>query len=155
MMGSKMTITCDDNRRILALSFDSPKTTDRTLFVKVNANLNGIIVADAGYVSQDLENIMNTDTRRCLIKPRANMKKLAEFWQLERHNRRLRIEFDVCSLKMFPGRVSSLPRSVEGYVNNYLFSRLSFVLVSQTRSHCDNFSPTPCDMCRYHTPSLS
>jgi hypothetical protein len=56
------------------------------------------------------------------------MKKIATVWQLFLYNRRFKIEFDFRNLKLFHGLVSSLPRSVDGYIGNYLFALLSFVI---------------------------
>ncbi len=38
------------------------------------------------------------------------------------------IEFDFRDLKLFHGLVTSLPRSVNGYLANYIFALLSFVV---------------------------
>lgn len=125
--GLKMTMTRDDNGKLLSLSFDKANSNDRDIFRKVNKDINGVIVADAGYVSKQLEIDMNTDKRWILIKARKSMKKLAENWQLNLYNRRFKIEFDFRSLKMFHGLVTSLPRSIDGYIGNYIFSLLSFI----------------------------
>ena len=127
--GLKMTMTRDDDGRMLGLRFTAPKTNDRDIFREINREIDGIIVADAGYVSKQLEREMYVDGKRwVLIKPFKTMKKLAEAWQLALYNRRFRIEFDFRSLKLFHGLVSSLPRSVEGYISNYLLALTSFVL---------------------------
>lgn len=84
--GLKMTMTRDDNGKLLALPFDSANTNDRDVFRKINEDINGVIIADAGYVSKDLEKDMNTNKRWCLIKPLKSMKKLAESWQLNLYN---------------------------------------------------------------------
>lgn len=126
--GLKMTMTRDDDGKLLSLSFDKANSNDRDIFRKMNKDINGVIVADAGYTSKQLENDMNSDKRWCLIKARKNMKKLAEYWQLNLYNRRFKIEFDFRSLKMFHGLVTSLPRSIDGYIGNYIFSLLSFIL---------------------------
>ena len=127
--GLKMTMTRDDDGRLLSLSFTPANANDQMIFLSINKDINGVIVADAGYVSKQLEADMNTNKRWCLIKPFKSMKKIATAWQLALYNRRFKIEFDFRSLKMFHGLVTSLPRSVDGYIGNYLFSLLSFVLV--------------------------
>ena len=126
--GLKMTLTRDDEGRILNLWFSKGNGNDRDTFKKINKDINGVIVADAGYCSYDLEDVMNTETRWCLIKPYKSMKRLATHWQLELYRRRFKIEFDFRDLKLFHGLVTSLPRSVTGYIGNYLFALLSFVL---------------------------
>ena len=128
--GLKMTMTRDDDGRILGLSFSAANGNDRDIFRKINKDINGIIIADAGYCSKELERDMYIENKRwCLIKPYKSMKKLASAWQLELYKRRFKIEFDFRSLKLFHGLVTSLPRSINGYIGNYLFSLLSFILV--------------------------
>jgi hypothetical protein len=128
--GLKMTMTRDDDGRLLALDFRSGNGNDRDIFRHINKDMTGVIVADAGYCSKQLERDMYIENMRwCLIKPYKRMKKLATAWQLELYKRRFKIEFDFRSLKLFHGLVTSLPRSINGYLGNYLFSLLSFVLV--------------------------
>jgi hypothetical protein len=127
--GLKMTMTRDQEGRILGIRFSHGNGNDRDLFRKVNEHIDGIIVADAGYVSKELERDMYIEGKRwCLIKPLKTMKKLITDWQYELYNGRFQIEFDFRSLKLFHGLVTSLPRSTGGYIANYLHSLLSFVL---------------------------
>ena len=53
--GLKMSITTDLKRKMLAVIFTSGNGDDRKTFLKMNENLMGIFVADAGYISKDLE----------------------------------------------------------------------------------------------------
>ena len=127
--GLKLTMTRDDNGRILALVFSSPSANDRVLFRKANKDLNGIIIADAGYISKELERDMYIEGKRLvLIKPQKKMKKLATPLWHALYKRRFKIEFDFRSLKLFHGLVTSLPRSLSGYLANYVHALLSFVL---------------------------
>ena len=126
--GLKMTMTRDAQGRLLALRFTPANANDRDIFREINKHIEGIIVADAGYVSKDLERDMNNDRRLLLIKPYKNMKKLATEWQLNLYKKRFDIEFDFRDLKLFHGLVTSLPRSVNGYLANYLYALLSFAL---------------------------
>lgn len=127
--GLKMTMTRDDRGSIIGLKFSSAGANDRDLFRSINKDLMGILVADAGYVSGELERDMYIEGKRfALIRPKKNMKKLATFWQLAVYRGRFKIEFDFRSLKLFHGLVTSLPRSVNGYLANYLHSVLAFVM---------------------------
>lgn len=127
--GIKLTMTRDADGRLLALRFDPPTANDREIFRKVNRDIRGIIVADAGYVSKDLEREMYKEGQRwILIRPYKTMKKLMTPWQEELYKGRFAIEFDFRSLKLFHGLVTSMPRSVHGYLANYLHAILSFVL---------------------------
>lgn len=127
--GLKLTMTRDDDGRILGILFSKGNGSDRDLFRHVNKDIGGVIVADAGYCSKALERDMYDEHKRwCLIKPYKSMKRLATHWQLELYRRRFKIEFDFRDIKLFHGLCTSLPRSVDGYIGNYLFSLLSFVL---------------------------
>ncbi len=56
------------------------------------------------------------------------MRKLALPWQLKLYKLRFKIEFDFRSMKLFHGLVTSLPRSVNGYLANYLTAACSFAV---------------------------
>ena len=127
--GIKMTITRDAEGRLLGVRFTRANKNDRDIFRDINQNINGIIVADAGYVSKALERDMNRDYERwILIRPYKTMKKLMTDWQEKLYQGRFQIEFDFRSLKMFHGLITSLPRSINGYLANYIHALTSFVL---------------------------
>lgn len=127
--GMKMTMTRDHEGQLLALRFTKPSTNDRDIFRQINHDIDGIIVADAGYVSKQLEKDMYKEKRRwILIKPYKTMKKLMTRWQEQLYRGRFQIEFDFRNLKMFHGLITSLPRSINGYIANYIHALLSFVL---------------------------
>lgn len=127
--GLKMTMTRDTYGNILGLRFTAPSANDRDIFRQINKDISGIIVADAGYVSKQLEQDMNIEgTRWILIKPYKTMKKIMTAWQDRLYRSRFQIEFDFRNLKLFHGLVTSLPRSVDGYIANYLHALLSFVI---------------------------
>lgn len=127
--GMRMTLTRDDDGKILGVRFATANSNDRDTFRKVNKDIFGIIVADAGYVSKKLEDDMNIEEKRwLLIRPYKTMKKLMTKWQEELYKGRFQIEFDFRSLKLFHGLVTSLPRSVNGYLANYIHALTSFAL---------------------------
>lgn len=127
--GLYMTLTRDYAGRLLGLRFTTASTDGRKVFRKINQDIFGIIVADSGYVSRQLEQDMYIEGKRwILIKPFKTMKKLMTGWQAALYRGRFRIEFDFRNLKLFHGLVTSLPRSINGYIANYLHALLSFVL---------------------------
>lgn len=127
--GLKMTLTRDHDGRMQALRFTAPSENDRDIFRQINHDILGVIVADAGYVSKQLEQDMNVDGKRwVLIRPYRTMKRLMTRWQEKLYRGRFRIEFDFRDLKLFHGLLTSLPRSVNGYLANYLHALVSFVL---------------------------
>lgn len=127
--GIKMTLTRDAEGRMLGIRFTGAHANDRDIFRKINKDIFGIIIADAGYVSKKLEQDMNIEKKRwILIRPYKTMKKLMTKWQEELYKGRFQIEFDFRSLKMFHGLITSLPRSINGYLANYIHAVTSFVL---------------------------
>lgn len=127
--GLRMTLTRDDEGRMLGVKFASANSNDRDTFRSVNKDIFGIIVADAGYVSKQLESDMNIDGKRwVLIRPYKTMKKLMTKWQEDLYKGRFQIEFDFRALKLFHGLITSLPRSINGYLANYIHALTSFAL---------------------------
>lgn len=127
--GIKLTITRDANGRLLAILFTRANANDREACKTINKDIYGVIVLDAGYVSRQLETAMNIESKRwLLIRPYKTMKKLMTKWQEQLYKGRFSIEFDFRSLKMFHGLVTSLPRSINGYLANYIHALTSFVL---------------------------
>ncbi len=127
--GLKLSLTADLNRNVLAVRFSSGNADDRQTFKKMNKDMTGIFVADAGYISRDLEKEFYIENKRILFaKPRANMKRLATQFQTALYNTRMQIELNFRNLKMFYGLETSLPRSIDGYLANYSYSLLAYVL---------------------------
>jgi hypothetical protein len=127
--GLKMTMTRDAMGNILGLRFTAPSKNDRDIFREINHDIYGVIIADAGYVSKQLEKDMNVEGQRwVMIRPFKSMKRLATAWQQKLYRSRFQIEFDFRSMKLFHGLVTSLPRSEDGFIANYLHAVLSFVI---------------------------
>ncbi len=127
--GLKMVITTDLKRNLLAVRFGSGNANEREVFKRLNRDLFGIFVADAGYISKDLEREFYVEHKRILFaKPRANMKRLITDWQKALYDTRMIIELNFRSLKMFYRLETSLPRSIDGYLGNYVYSLLAYVL---------------------------
>lgn len=125
--GLKMHLITDLKRNILAIKFTGAKTDDREIVMEMSKKLIGIFIADAGYVSQKLEQEFYQENKRIiLIKPRVNMKKLMTKIQEKLYNTRMLIELNFRSLKMFHGLITSLPRSVNGYFANYTYALLAY-----------------------------
>jgi hypothetical protein len=127
--GLKMSITTDLKRNLLAVSFGTGNSNDRETFKKMNKDIDGIFVADAGYSSKDLEKDFYKENKRILFaKPRANMKKIITGFQYHLYNTRMLIELNFRNLKMLYAFVTSFPRSIDGYLANYVYSLLAYVL---------------------------
>ena len=127
--GIKLHITTDFNQRLLKVRFASGRVDERDVFEKMNADLEGIFVLDAGYIRKTLEKAFYRAGKRIMIVvPRKNMKKLLTKFQKWLLDGRMNIELNFRSLKMFFGLVTSLPRSVEGYLANYIYALLAYCL---------------------------
>lgn len=127
--GLKMSITTDLNRSLLAVSFGSGNSNDRVTFLKLNKDIMGIFVADAGYIGKNLAQEFYIENKRILFaRPKANMKKLITDWQKKLYDTRMLIELNFRNLKMFYGLITSLPKSIDGYLGNYVYSLLAYVL---------------------------
>jgi len=125
--GLKLHLITDLKRNILALKFTAGNTDDRSVVIDLSQGLSGIFIADAGYVSQKLsEDFHEKGERILLAKPRANMKKMMTKFEEALYQTRMIIELNFRSLKMFYGLVTSLPRSVDGYLANYIYSLLAY-----------------------------
>ena len=127
--GLKLHITTDLEKRLLTLKFSTGSTDDREVFMEMNADLLGLFIVDAGYISAQMAVDFHIEHERyVLAKPRANMKKMATRLQNQLYDTRMIIELNFRSLKCFYNIVTSLPRCVNGYVANYIYSLLAYVL---------------------------
>jgi hypothetical protein len=127
--GLKMSITTDLRRNLLGVRFGTGNSNDRETFKKMNADMMGIFVADAGYISKDLEKEFYIEHKRILFaKPKANMKRIMTAFQNALYQTRMLIELNFRNLKLFHELVTSLPKSIDGYLGNYVYSLLAFVL---------------------------
>jgi len=75
-----------------------------------------------------LKKFVVENKRILFAKPRANMKKLATEMQNKLHDTRMKIEKHFRVLKEFNLLVTSLSRSIDGYLINYLYALLAYVL---------------------------
>lgn len=127
--GMKLHLTADFTGKILALRITSADGSDRQVAKEMNQDLWGVIILDSGYVSADLQNEMNVEGKRLwLVKPYKTMKKLATILENLLYDTRMMVETNFRNLKLFFGLVSSMPRSVTGYLANYVYAILALAL---------------------------
>jgi Transposase DDE domain len=121
--GLKLHIIADVNRLPLNFIFTKANIADVKAAPEVIANIPGIFVGDAGYVSKALEEKLQIDHLRYMItKGKKGMKKLATEFDTWAYSTRMNIENIFNLLKERYGLVTSLPKSVKGYFANYLYS---------------------------------
>ena len=127
--GLKLHITSDLKRKLLSIMFTPGNTHGTKVFLQLNKDIDGFVVADAEYVSENLQQEFYREHNRILFaKPRKNMKKIITAWQKKLYDTRMIIELNFKNLKMFYGLVTSLPRSVNGYFANYLYAIVAYAL---------------------------
>lgn len=127
--GLKLHLTADLDRKVLAVKFTAANVDDRKVCIPLNRDLMGIFVADSGYVSAELEKSFYIEGKRIiLVKPKKNQRKLATAFDTWVYGTRMLIEINFRNLKLFYGLLSSLPRSVAGYLANYTYSLLAYLI---------------------------
>lgn len=127
--GLKLHLTTDLKRHILSFSLTSASGSDRSQFLNLNKDLEGIFIADAGYTSEKLEKEFYQEHKRILFaKPKKTMRKLMTAFQQKLYDTRMQIELNFRNLKLFFGLETSLPRSIDGYLGNYVYALLAYML---------------------------
>lgn len=127
--GLKLHLTSDYRRKVMAVTFTSGNKADATVFLKLNKDLSGIFIADAAYTGESLAREFYRENERLLLaKPRKNMKKLMSGIEHILYQTRMMVEWNFLSLKKTFGIVTSLPRSVDGYLSHYLYALCAFLL---------------------------
>lgn len=127
--GLKLHIITDFDNKLLAIRITSGNVDDRDVVIEMSEDMIGIFIADAGYTSKTLAHKFHIEGQRVLqAKPRVNMKKLINQVENYLYSQRMRIELNFNVLKNFYGLITSVPRSVMGYLSNYIYSILAFQL---------------------------
>ena len=127
--GLKLHLTADLPGKIVSIYFTSGNADDREILKVLNKDLDGVFVADAGYVSEKLERELFIENKRMLLTcTRKNMKKIATFDDIELLKTRMQIEDNFGKMKQFHNLISTACRSVRGYLTNYLSSVLAYMV---------------------------
>ena len=127
--GLKLHIITDFENRLLSIRITAGNTGDRDVVIEMSENMMGIFIADAGYVSEPLAREFHIEGKRVLqAKPRVNMRKIMSQVENYLYSKRMGIELNFNVLKNFYGLITSVPRSVMGYLSNYIYSILAFQL---------------------------
>lgn len=128
--GLKLHLISDLKRKLLKIKFTSATIDERDVVIEMSKELWGVLIGDAGYIRKKLQEEYHQEARRImLVQPRNNMKKFATKFELMLYRTRMLIELNFRSLKMFCGLITSLPRSIDGYLANYIYSLLAYQIV--------------------------
>lgn len=127
--GLKLHLSADYTGKILSICFTSANTDDRAPFMKLNKDLYGLFVADAGYISEKLRKEFHLEhTRILMAKPKKNQKKIETEFQHALYSSRSKVESHFNNLKKFHNLVNTLLRSIDGYLCNYMSALLAHVI---------------------------
>jgi len=128
--GLKLHVISDLLGKLQSIMFTPGNTSDKNtdVVLKLAEDIWGLLIADAGYVSQKLADAFNRADRIFMAKPYKNMRKIATKLQGLLYGTRMLIEKHFRVLKLFYGLVTSVPRSVNGYFANYFYALCAYVL---------------------------
>lgn len=119
--GVKLHLVTDQHGIPVALRFTTGNVDDRKVLDSFLSSLtNSLIVADAGYVSKDLQQKARINNNLLITGVRKTMKQLITPVHLKLLNMRIRIETTFSVLKERYRLVTSLPRSAKGYFAHYI-----------------------------------
>jgi hypothetical protein len=119
--GLKLHAMTDIFGNLLGIRFTTGKVNDRIVLDAFLEKLHSsIIIADAGYISKRLEKKASKQGNILLTCLRKSSLRLASFLDICLLNLRPRIEILFSILKERLGLVTSLPRSVDGYLAHYI-----------------------------------
>lgn len=128
--GLKLHALTDVVGNLLEIRFTTGNVDDRKILdVFLEKLHNSIVIADAGYLSPKLEKKAGKNNNILLTCMRKNMTKLASFLDICLLNLRPRIEVLFSILKERLGLVTSLPRSVNGYLAHYIHVIFGYLVV--------------------------
>lgn len=126
--GLKLHATCTPQGRLVSLRLSPGNAADVTQAEDLLARLHGIAVADAASISRALREKLWELGLLLLTPLRKNMKGLATPEQLRLLQERSSIETVDSVLKERLGLVTSLPRSLDGYLAHYVHAMLAYQL---------------------------
>jgi len=128
--GLKLHAVTDLFGNLLMIKFTTAKTGDRKILDFFLDKLHSsIILADAGYASKELERKAAKKGHFLLTCVKRNAKKLTTFLDICLLNLRPRIESVFSVLKERLGLVTSLPRSIDGYLAHYIHVIFGYLML--------------------------
>jgi hypothetical protein len=128
--GMRLHILCDRDGKLMGIRITTASTGERCILERFMDSISEcIIVADAGYVSNTLNKKAAINKNILLTAVRKNMRTVATNFQNKCMNMRSRIETVFGVMKGRYNLVSSLPRSINGYLAHYIRSIFAYRLL--------------------------
>ncbi len=126
--GFRLHILCDRKGNLLGIKITPGNIDERKMVLKLIKDLQGILVADAGYISSELQKKLSGLNVWFLTGVKKNQKKLMTKANHLLLKARQRVETTIGVLKQRLGLVTSLPRSVPGYQVHYVLVCLAYCI---------------------------
>jgi len=128
--GLKLHALTDIFGNLLAIRFTTGRVGDRVVLDAFLDKLyHSIVIADAGYISKKLERKAAKKGSLLLTCLRKSSLRLASFLDICLLNLRPRIETLFSILKERLGLITSLPRSVDGYLSHYIHTIFGYLML--------------------------
>mgnify|MGYP000738482376 CR=1 FL=1 len=119
--GMKLHAITDLKGNLLGIKLTTGRTPDREILKKFLKDFyDSIVIVDAGYCSKKFEKLASENNNILKTCKRNNMKSLASKLDIKHLNLRNRIEVVFSVLKERLNLITSLPRSVNGYLAYYI-----------------------------------
>lgn len=124
--GFRLHILCDKNGNLLGIKITPGNIDERAMVIKLLKDLQGILVADAGYISSELSKKLEKLNIWFLTGVKRNQKKLMTKANHLLLKARQRVETTIGILKQRLGFVTSLPRSIKGFQVHFILVCLAY-----------------------------
>jgi Transposase DDE domain len=134
--GLKLHLISDLNYNLVCFKFTTASLDDRIVlddFMEKIKFTDSILVADAGYLSKHYERKFWDLGTYFLTATRSNMKTLAGIYQQKLMNMRSKVETVFSILKDKFQLITSIPRSINGYLAHYIRSLFGYVFCGMER----------------------
>ena len=130
--GLRLHVLCDQDGNLMQIKFTTASIGEREVLDEFLGKIcNCTVVVDAGYVDKTRYQKTKRDSNNTLITAvRKNMKTLHTIWQSRCLNLRSRIESVFGELKERYNLVTSLPRSINGYLSHYVRCIFGYMVLS-------------------------
>lgn len=126
--GFRLHILCDKDGNLLGIKITPGNIDERKMVIKLLRGLQGVLVADAGYISKELHGKLEKLNIWFLTGVKRNQKKLMTQANHMLLKARQRVETTIGVLKQRLGLVTSLPRSIKGFQVHFILVVLAYCL---------------------------